>query len=388
MLWLSFLGLGMISIVGLVYMLYFVLVLRNRKSISSFQEELLLCHNSNSGLDPVSFIVSTFNEAKVIGRKLENIAELDYPSEKLEVLVIDDDSSDGSADIAKKKIQELNINGKVIRNSKRLGLNRSLNIVMKEAKHNFVCISDSDVVLKKDALKNSVKVLKSFEDAGGVTGKLNPFFEEEGVAQRNERVYREFYDNSMLSESSLHSCFPGNGTLMVFDKSRVPFSIPADYGASDANIAMNVIKSGLRFLYVPSAEIFEHVPENVKEQRMQKIRRAKRLTQVFIHNLDIFGNKKYGNFGRIVFPLKLLIVTLCPILLFSGIALFAASVFVSQNFGLYIFSLVVSLLILLGLTVGKIRSTFSSFFFHQFFLLFGFIASFRKSVTWKTIERK
>ena len=388
MLWLSFLGLGMIFIVGLVYILYFFLVLRNRKAIGSFQEELFSCQNSQSGLDFVSFIVSTFNEAKVIGRKLENIAELDYPLDKLEVLVIDDASTDGSADIAEKKIREFNLNGRVIKNPNRLGLNRSLNKVMKEAKHNLVCISDSDVILKKNALKNAVNVLTGFEDAGGVTGKLQPFFEDEGLAQRNESVYREQYDKSMLSESSLHSCFPGNGTLMVFDKSRVPFSIPTDYGASDANIAMNVIKSGLRFLYVPSAEIIEHVPENVKEQRMQKIRRAKRLIQVFLHNLDVLRNKKYGNFGRIVFPLKLIMVTICPTLLFSGITLFVASVLLSQNLGLYIFSSFTFLFIALILSVRQIRSNVASFFFHNFYLIFGLIASFRKSVYWNTIERK
>ena len=382
-------GLTLIAIVGLIYDLYFFSVLRNSKSIADFQEKIRSCQNPNSSSDPVSIIVSAFNEAKVIGRKLENIAELDYPPEQIDVLVIDDASTDGTGEIAEKKMKELNISGRVIKNSNRLGLNRSLNIAMKEANHNFVCITDSDVILEKKALTNAVNVLTRFEGAGGVTGKLQLLFKRGGIAQTNASAYRDFYDKSMLGESSLHSSFPGNGTLLVFDKSKVPYSIPEDYGATDANIAMNIIKSGLRFLYVPNSIIFEYVPENMKEQRLQKVRRAKRLIQVFLHNLDILQNKKYGNFSRRIFPLKLLMLTLCPTLFFSGITLFAISVFLSQNLALYIFSLICILLIATTQFIFRqIGAKLSSFVFHQLYLFIGLLSSVRKSVYWKTIERK
>ena len=389
MLLLALIGLAMITVVGLTYSLYFFSVLRNRKSTANFEQELLSCQQSNSSLEPVSIIVSTFNEAKVIGRKLENIAELDYPLEKLEVLVLDDASTDGTGDIAEKKMKEQKILGRVIKNSNRIGLNRSLNLAMEEAANSLVCITDSDVILEKNALKNAVAVLKGFEGAGGVTGKLQPTFEGEGVAQTTESEYREFYDKSMLGESSLHSAFPGNGTLIVFDKSKVPFSIPEDYGSTDGNIAINVIKSGLRFIYVPNAVIFEPVPENVGQQRLQKVRRAKRLIQVFHHNMDILLNKKYGNFGRIIFPLKLLMFSICPILMFSGLFLVAVSVLLSQNLALYGFSLIVIFsVIMVSLLSRKLGAMVSSFVFHQVYLIVGLISSVRKSVYWKTIDRK
>ena len=149
MLWLALLGLALMSVVCLIYMLYFFLVLRNRKSIANFQEVLLSCQKSDSISEHVSIIVSTYNEAKVIGRKLENIAELNYPLEKIEVLVIDDASTDGTGDIAKKKMQEQRILGRVIKNSNRIGLNRSLNVAMEEATHSLVCITDSDESWKR-----------------------------------------------------------------------------------------------------------------------------------------------------------------------------------------------------------------------------------------------
>ena len=110
----------------------------------------------------------------------------------------------------------------------------------------------------------------------------------------------------MLGESSLHSAFPGNGPLIVFDKSKVNSPIPEYHGSTDGNIAMNIIKSGVRFVYVSNAVIFEPVPENLGQQRLQKVRRAQRLIQVFLHKKGVFFNKKYGKFGRVIFPLKVL----------------------------------------------------------------------------------
>ncbi len=254
-------GLITLSFVVAVYMAYFFLVLKNTNSTKKLQNELSIAQDSSLDLVPVSIIVNTFNEAKVIGRKLNNISKLNYPQNKIEVLVIDDASSDGTADLAKDAMRESNLSGRVIENPKRIGLNRSLNIAMAEAKNNFVCITDSDVMLEKESLRRSVNVLMNMENVGGVTGKIDPVYEGDGVAQLNESAYRGFYDKSMLGEASIHSAFPGNGPLIVFDKSVVPSTIPVDYGSTDGNVAMNIIKSGHRFVYIPNAVILEPVPK-------------------------------------------------------------------------------------------------------------------------------
>jgi cellulose synthase/poly-beta-1,6-N-acetylglucosamine synthase-like glycosyltransferase len=382
-------GVAAVCLAATVYLAYFFLVLRSRGSILKFQNAILALQNSSSNLAPVSVIVSAFNESKVIGRKLANISRLNYPIDRLEVIVIDDGSSDGTADIAENTINELKLSGKVVRNPKRIGLNRSLNIAMAEAKNSYVCITDSDVMLEKDALRNSVSVLTGFTEAGGVTGKIQPVFEGKGMAQTNESVYRGFYHRSMLGESSLHSAFPGNGPLIVFNKSVVPYSIPVDYGSTDGNLAINVVKSGVRFIYVPNAVVLEPVPEDLGQQRLQKVRRAQRLIQVFLHNGDIFLNKRFGKFGRVIFPLKLLMVIVCPVLMFLGFALIALGVVLSDNLLLQAVS-AGGLFLVVGVCVlwKSFGRMLSSFVFHQAYLLVGLFSSLRKSVFWKTIKRK
>ena len=376
-----------------VYGLYFLFVLRQNKAIFSFQNTLLKLQEENSSdeskLQDVSIIVSTYNEAKVIARKIENLSELNYPKQRMEIIVFDDSSSDGTADIAEKTIQERQLFGKVVRNSPRMGLNRSLNAAVTGARNNLICITDSDVLLEKNSLRNAVSVLQNFKDAGGVTGHIQPVFEGKGMAQATEISYRGFYHDSMLSESALHSAFPGNGPLIVYNKMETPSPIPADYGSTDGNIAMNIIKKGLRFIYVPNAIVYEPEAENLEDQRLQKVRRAKRLLQVFLHNMDIGFNQKYGYFGSRIFPLKLMMMSLSPILFLVGSILTALGIIFSQNLMIYALTGIMLIGALVVFSVSKkLGSFFSSFVLHQLYLIAGLLQASRKSVFWKTIDRK
>jgi cellulose synthase/poly-beta-1,6-N-acetylglucosamine synthase-like glycosyltransferase len=381
----------MLSIVIIVYVFYYYLVLR-KASITSFTDSLIAHQKRGSfvnNLANVSIIVSTFNEAKVIERKINNISQLNYPKDLLEVVVYDDNSTDGTSTIAEITLKETRLHGTVIHSPSRLGLNRSLNTAIDKAKNNIICITDSDVLLDKDALINAVNVLQECENAGGVTGHIQPVFEGRGVAQTSESSYRDFYHISMLAESSLHSAFPGNGPLIVYDKSKVPSKIPNDYGSTDANIAMNIIRHGLRFLYVPNSIVYEPSPENLGDHQLQKIRRAKRLLQVFLRNYDVALTSKYGSFGHTIFPLKLLMHALCPLLLLTGLVLIGLYIALAQNIFLYALAgAILTGTLVLSIAFKRFGSLLSSFILHQCYLVIGLLSSHRKSVYWKTIDRK
>lgn len=384
----AFLGLSFIFGFFIIYVLYFLSILGRKRDISEFQKGILCLQESTGVFEDVSVIISTYNEAGVIGRKLENISELNYPKEKLEILVLDDASTDKTAELASRKLDETKLFGRVIRNKNRIGLNQSLNVAMEKTKHDLICITDADVMLEKNSLRNAMCVLKGFKDAGGVTGKIQPVFKGKGVAQSNESIYRGIYDKMMIAESTMHSAFPGNGPLVIFDKTKVSSSIPVEYGSSDGNIAMNIVKSGLRFIYVSNAIIFEPVPENLGQQRLQKVRRAQRLIQVFFYNRDIFLNKKFRGFGTKIFPLKFLIVILCPLIGLFGLSLIISSILLSQSFVLYEISLIsIAVFAALLLFNRKLRNTISSFVFHQIYLIAGLILSLKKSIYWRTIDR-
>ncbi|MFX0200879.1 MAG: glycosyltransferase, partial [Candidatus Hodarchaeota archaeon] len=367
---------------------YFRAIYSNRDNVKQYLNKIEEIQKSDGDLPNVSIIVSAYNESKVIQRKIQNISNLDYPQEKIELLVIDDFSNDDTGELAEKVLNNCHLTGRIIRNQERIGLNQSLNLAFQLASHPIICVTDADVTLEKDALKNSLTVLEHFENAGGVTGCVVPADDKNSFAGKIEKDYRFYYDRSMLTESSFHSAFPGNGPLMIF-KSFPNCFIPADYGSTDANIAMNVIKSGKRILYIPNARFHELIPETVRQQKLQKVRRATRLIQAFIHNADVFLNGAYGSFGKTIFPLKFLIHVFCPILMLLGLITFTLFItfYAGQGFQLITAFLlvVVASVILIS---RKIRNFFSSFLFHQIYLLLGLFSLGRQGRTWKTIDRK
>lgn len=384
------LGLVLISLVFLVYLLYYILLYGAKGRMAKYLEGIQKILETGGDLLPsISVIISTYEEAKVIRRKLANITASDYPTEKMEIIVIDDASKDGTAEIAERAFVEFGLTGRVIGNSQRIGLNASLNAAIEAASNNVLCITDSDVTFEKSALRNVVLVLEGMTGVGGVTGNIVPSFDDETHVTRLEESYRSFSNKSMLAESFRHSAFPGSGVLTAFKRSALSNLIPVDYGSTDGNISMSIIKGGYRFLYVPYADVYEPVPKDVGQHRLQKIRRAKRLIQVILHNTDVLFNKKYGEFGLIIFPLKFAMLVFCPLLISIGLLSLILYVILAQNIILY--TLLALFLILVAFSLVKLKrigSLLSGFVLHQFYLVAGLFSSLRKSTFWKKIERK
>ncbi|HEX4919380.1 MAG TPA: glycosyltransferase, partial [Candidatus Bathyarchaeia archaeon] len=87
----------------------------------------------------VSIIVPTYNEASVIETKLSNIVENGYPSQKLQFIVVDSASTDGTADRARRFIEQHNLRGEVIEETSRTGKSGALNLGLTHATGELIC---------------------------------------------------------------------------------------------------------------------------------------------------------------------------------------------------------------------------------------------------------
>jgi len=103
----------------------------------------------------VSVVVTVYNAERTIGKCLESILKLDYPKDKLEVLVIDDGSTDGSVDIIKKYPVKL------VR-KQNSGYPSAMNTGIRISRGGIIVIVDSDIYISKDWL---VKLLREFDDS-------------------------------------------------------------------------------------------------------------------------------------------------------------------------------------------------------------------------------
>jgi cellulose synthase/poly-beta-1,6-N-acetylglucosamine synthase-like glycosyltransferase len=375
--------------VATIYGWYVILVLRNRK-INDYLELVTRATSAKPNpedLPNVTIIMPACNEENSIPMKFSNFAEMKYPIEKIEVLVLDDCSTDRTCEIADGFLKRLGFRGEVLRNAYRMGPNASYNVGVPRAKGSLILRTDADVLIEPDALTRAVQIMARIENVGGITGTMDTVKERATSATGLEENYRGLFDQMSTAESALYSTFSGGGGFALLRKSS--FSpIPIDRGSTDANISLSIIRKGLKYVYVPCVFSCETITHRLGEQIRQKVRRASRLLQSTLLNKDILFKKEYKEFGTVIFPLRFAMLLLCPPLVLLGLlsvlvffSSFSIAIAVFSAFGFCVFLYV-------GAKVKiKLVSSVASFLFHQFYLLLGLVFLERNKSIWKSVER-
>lgn len=331
---------------------------------------------------PISIVFPAHNEEKVIDNRIKNLAESDYPVEKVELIIVNDASEDDTENVALKAMKNYGIKGRVVRNKRRSGVNFSMSRGIKEAENDIVVCTDADVYFDRSALKLVVSKLVSKKDIGAVTGDLQPLKGKE-VTKKSESAYRSMYGKICEWESDVASTYCFNGALYAIKKS-APATLDIKEGAYDAGIAFSVIRNGYKAVYVSSAKVFENVPNDLSAQFKQKIRRAARLIKATWINMDMMSGR-YGKFGRVVLPLRFTAFSVVPAAFFMSVCLWIY-IFSSINI-LFLPFLVIAFL--LAAISGAWRSNLvSTFILHQLYLFLGLFNTFRDVHIWELTERK
>jgi len=119
-------------------------------------------------LPTVTVVIAAYNEAAHIEETVRNKLTLDYPADKLDIIVVSDESEDGTDDIVR-AIGDARV--RVIRQIPRAGKTSALNLALPEATGEIVAFSDANSLYKADAMKHLVAC---FADpaVGYVTGRM------------------------------------------------------------------------------------------------------------------------------------------------------------------------------------------------------------------------
>src|SRR5690242_8981422 len=136
----------------------------------------------------LSFVISAFNEADVIREKLENALALDYPADRLEIVVVSDASDDGTDEIvAGFADRRVRLARQRERRGKTAGLNRTVPALAGE----IVVFSDANAMYERDALR---KLVRNFADpeVGYVTGEARYVAGNRAAADVGERAYWDY----------------------------------------------------------------------------------------------------------------------------------------------------------------------------------------------------
>src|SRR5919204_2761051 len=210
----------------------------------------------------VTLIVPAHNEESVIARRLENLLALEYPVERLEIVVASDASVDRTDEIVEEfAAREPRVR---LRRWPRGGKLPALNKTVAETEGDVVAFTDANTTWAPDALE---KLVRNFadDDVAYVCGRLTLQAPDgrnrEGVYWRYELWLRE-------SESKLGSITGGNGSIYAIRRSDY---VEPPFG-HDLSFPPLAVKRGRRAVYEPDALAFEKPTAESADEYRRKVR--------------------------------------------------------------------------------------------------------------------
>jgi cellulose synthase/poly-beta-1,6-N-acetylglucosamine synthase-like glycosyltransferase len=220
---------------------------------------------ASSAIEPsVSVIVAAHNEADVIERRVLNLLELDYPADRIEVVVASDASTDGTDEVVE-RLAEADQRVKLVR-CPRGGKVVAQNRGVAESSGEVVAFSDANAVWQHDALR---RLVRSFADpsVGYVTGRASY---EAADGTNREGAYWRFELWLRAQESRLGSVTAGNGP--IYAVRRADWFDQEPWCGHDLGLPYLMVQRGRRAVYDPEAVSVEKPSKDIEDEYRRKVR--------------------------------------------------------------------------------------------------------------------
>ena len=334
---------------------------------------------SNDYQPKVSLIIPTYNEASVMSRKLENTQQIDYPEDKLQVILVDSASTDGTLGVCEGFLEKNNFRFpiRLLSEGKRLGKSHALNKALEYAEGEIIAISDADSFWEPDALRKTVPFF-SDPSVGAVTGREELINLEQTIHTLSEGLYRKFYYTLRLGESKVHSTLIFQGELSLYRSGALEkFEDRAGY-SDDTGTVINIVSRGYRCIFIPEAVFHDTAAYSLHGRLVLKSRRAQHLIAGIIESLKLKAQGRLPLSSAIVL-FNFYIHVISPLLLLST----AFIVVLYFHTFWYLIPLVI-----LPLIFQKSRVFIISYLMSNLALIIGLIRHFigKKETTWRKIE--
>ena len=256
----------------------------------------------------VTIMVPAHNEGIVIRKTMEALLKFDYPRDKYEIIVINDNSSDNSAEVLK-EIQYRHPEHKVIvintdSTVGGKGKSNALNIALSVASGSVIAIYDADNTPERQALRILVENLMTDEKLGAVIGKFR-------TRNRNASLLTRFVNIETLAYQCMNQAGRGfffklctiPGTNYVIRRSLIDQMGGWDVNAlaEDTEISFRLYRMGYYIKFVPQAVTWEQEPQVLKQWFKQRTRWARGNLYVLKHNFKYAFDKTAGRMRLDVF---------------------------------------------------------------------------------------
>lgn len=215
----------------------------------------------------VSIIIAAYNGAKYLAQKLQNLAEMDYPKDRIETIVVSDGSTDETAVLlaaqTRERFQSFVLNehqGKAV----------ALNHGVRAATGTILFFTDVRQVIAPDALRN---IVSNFADpqVGCVSGEL---FFGKGTADASSDgmgLYWKMEKKIRYWEAQSNSCVGVTGAIYATRRNLTP-EIPEGTILDDVYVPLRIASQGARVIFEPRAIAWDEMPEQMEREFRRKVR--------------------------------------------------------------------------------------------------------------------
>ena len=275
----------------------------------------------DSELPPVSILIPMYNEEQVLEYVLDALLECDYPKELMEIIPINDNSTDKTKELLDKYEKKYDIIKPIHRHSELRGKVAGLNDALKIVKNEIILVFDADYRPSKELINQLVLAFKDPE-AGAVMGRVIPHNASTNWLTRLLNLERSGgYQADQQARYNLRTVPQYGGTVGGFRKSLVleEGGFDARVLAEDTELTFRLFTKGWKVIYANSAECYEEVPENWNVRARQIRRWSRGHNQVMFKYFFPVMFSKHMNFREKADGLLLLMVYLVPALFALGL---------------------------------------------------------------------
>ena len=246
----------------------------------------------------VSLVIAAYNEAATIGAKLDNALALDYPRDRLEIIVASDGSTDGTNEIVARYAGR----GVRLLAFPRQGKIPALNAAVAQATGEILVFSDATSIFAPDALRILVR---PFADPTiGAVGGNQHYDSGGGVASIGERLYWSFDRTLKLLQSAAGNVIAAGGAMYAIRRALfqpVPLGVGDDFVVSTRAIAQ-----GYRLICEPTAIAYETIALTDGAEFGRKVRVVDQGLRGLWAVRELFNPLRYGFYAVQIFSHKLL----------------------------------------------------------------------------------
>jgi len=194
----------------------------------------------------ITIVIPAHNEEQFIADKIRNLSIIEYPQNKLDIVIVSDGSTDRTYEVALETVKEpecKHCSIKVIKFENNVGKIAVLNSIVSTINTDILALSDVSALISIDALQIAIKY---FSDPG--VGVVNGMYRLLNPGSEGEKKYWEYQSKLKSYEARLGSVIGSHGAFYLL-RTHLYQTLPSDTINDDFIIPMQIVKQGYRSVY-------------------------------------------------------------------------------------------------------------------------------------------